>query len=163
MKFLRHNRGQIEKLLMFVAMISVAAIAIYMIRSVVMRQDPCARYEEPQTGFNPMGGCLDDLAIVASQCVKKYDECKQKRIEGNMLKCFVLSKQGMLSECMDTSQQAGGFMGQNLCDKCCGWNSTDSTCTPNYRMNSDPPGVLRFDYDATDADPNNHRVRITSN
>jgi len=142
---MRAKRGQIEKLLMFVAMISVAAIAIYMIRSVVMRQDPCMRYEEPPTQINPFGGCIDDLAIIASQCETKYRECSKRIISQDMLKCFVVSKKGMLSECMDTSEEMGGFTPEDLCSNCIGRNAAGEIGS-SINMTTDGSGVLRFDY-----------------
>ena len=148
MNFMKSRRGQIEKLLMFVAMISVAAIAIYMIRSVVMRQDPCMRYEEPPTGINPYGGCLDDLSTIASQCETKYRECSKKKIAGDMLKCFTISKKGMLSECSDTirSEDGGGFYASDLCANCVGINRSGYGPAPNVLMGTEGSGVLRFDY-----------------
>lgn len=138
MKLIRSKRGQIEKLLMFVAMISIAAIAISFIRGMISRQDPCKRYEEPQIAINSAGGCLDDLAIIASQCETKYTECaKNRKVDKNPMPCYTLSKAGMLNECNDV----GTFEPHDICNTCCAAPDCD-----NDELDGDGTGVVRYDY-----------------
>ena len=138
MKLIRSKRGQIEKLLMFVAMISIAAIAISFIRGMISRQDPCKRYEEPQIAINSAGGCLDDLAIIASQCETKYTECaKNRKVDKNPMPCYTLSKAGMLNECNDVDT----FRPHDICNTCCAAPNCD-----NAELDGEGTGVVRYDY-----------------
>jgi hypothetical protein len=140
MSLLRSQRGQIEKLLMFVAMIAIAAIAISFIRGIISRQDPCKQDEELTRAINPQNGCLDDLSIIASQCDTKYKECaKGRKISSNPMPCFTLSKSATLSECTDVDS----FKSSSVCSTCCVYNGTHCV---DGTLKGTGSGVIRFTY-----------------